>query len=169
MNGEPRSFDHFGAEDLTRLAGLAEQDLQSFIARNPHHASLPERILLIALCQGAALHYLDGSNGVKDFDVWSFFADDGSSPRYPVRRRGIARYDGSRFSDSTRRVDLLGRTISGATGADPVAEVQAYLRRPLTASARHLGKKGVVIASPTSLLGTVIWPEHDSARQHRLP
>ena len=25
--------------------------------------------------------------GVKDFDVWPFFAGDGSSPRYPVRRR----------------------------------------------------------------------------------
>ena len=29
------------------------------------------------LCQGAALHYVNGRNGVKDFDVWSIYAHYG--------------------------------------------------------------------------------------------
>ncbi len=28
--------------------------------------------LAVALCQGAAMHYYDNTNGVKDFDVWFF-------------------------------------------------------------------------------------------------
>ena len=67
-----------------------------FIVRNPHHAGLRARVLAVALCQGAALHYVDGKNGVKDFDVWTFFANDGASPAYPVRRRGEGSFEGSR-------------------------------------------------------------------------
>jgi hypothetical protein len=37
----------------------------------------------------AALHHLDGSNGVKDFDVWSFYAALGEGP-FPYRWRGTA-------------------------------------------------------------------------------
>lgn len=50
-------------------------------ARHPHGAGrYAGRLLCRALCQGAALHYLDGKNGVKDFDVWSFYAALGESP-----------------------------------------------------------------------------------------
>jgi hypothetical protein len=28
-----------------------------------------DRLFAVALCQGAALHYIDGKNGVKDLDV----------------------------------------------------------------------------------------------------
>ena len=36
------------------------------------------------LCQGAALHYVNGRNGVKDFDVWSFYAQYNDWP-FPAR------------------------------------------------------------------------------------
>src|ERR1700727_1064079 len=49
-----------------------------------------------ALYQGAALHYLDGKNGVKDFDVWSFYAALGDGP-FPYRWRGTADFGPSRF------------------------------------------------------------------------
>ncbi len=45
------------------------------------------RLVCRALCQGAALHYLDGTNGVKDFDVWSFYAERGDGP-FPYGWRG---------------------------------------------------------------------------------
>jgi hypothetical protein len=51
-----------------------------------------DRLLCVALCRGGALHYLDRSNGVKDFDVWTFFA--ALPDRYPDRalyRRNKAR------------------------------------------------------------------------------
>jgi len=36
------------------------------------------------LCQGAALHYVNGKNGVKDFGVWSFYAQHDDWP-FPPR------------------------------------------------------------------------------------
>ena len=130
MSGdEARSYDRFEDDDLAHLADLARRDLGAFIVRNPHHAGLRARVLAVALCQGAALHYVDGKNGVKDFDVWTFFADDGASPAYPVRRRGEGSFEGSRFADSTRRVDLLGRTLKVSADADPIRAVQSYLER----------------------------------------
>ena len=64
---------------------------------------------------GAALHYLDGTNGVKDFDVWSFYAERGDGP-FPYRWRGTADYGPSKFgrypddppSFTGRRVDCSG-------------------------------------------------------------
>jgi hypothetical protein len=34
--------------------------------------------------QGAALHYVNGQNGIKDFDVWSFYAQYDDWP-FPPR------------------------------------------------------------------------------------
>jgi hypothetical protein len=45
------------------------------------------RLLGRALCQGAALHYVNGKNGVRDFDVWSFYARHDDWP-FPARWRG---------------------------------------------------------------------------------
>ena len=62
------------------LAGDAEAEL---FARNPDGSGrYTGRLLGRALCQGAALHYVDEENGVKDFDVWSFYAqyDDWPCP-----------------------------------------------------------------------------------------
>src|SRR5262245_43936354 len=70
-----RSLEKITDSDLERLCELAQSDLRSLFERRPQLGRLyAERLLCIALCQGAALHYVDGRNGVKDFDVWSFFA-----------------------------------------------------------------------------------------------
>jgi hypothetical protein len=101
---------------------------------------------------------VDGRNGVKDFDVWTFFSDDGRSPKYPARRRGVAKFEGSRFRESTGRVDLLGRTLEAPPGTDPVGAVQRYLRASTTSTAHHLGNKAVVVLDPADRRGEVIWP-----------
>jgi len=44
------------------------------------------RLLMLALCQGAALHYVDKLHGVKDFDVWGFFK---SLPNLSFPYRGV--------------------------------------------------------------------------------
>ena len=156
MSVGPRSYDRFGAEDLAHLADIARRDLEAFIARNPHHQSLKDRILLVALCQGAAVHYLNGTNGVKDFDVWTFFADDGASPPYPARRRGVEPFEGTRFTSSTRRVDLLGRTLKAEAASDPIEIVRGYLRSA-SGSGWHLAQKAVVVLEPAERRGEVIW------------
>ena len=51
---------------------------------------------------GGALHYLDckkgaaKKNGVKDLDVYSFYADDPEIP-WPYRRHGVAGFGASEF------------------------------------------------------------------------
>jgi hypothetical protein len=61
--------------DLLRLAALAADAEAGLFRRNPRGSGrYAGRLLGRALCQGAALHYVNDRNGVKDFDVWSFYA-----------------------------------------------------------------------------------------------
>src|SRR4051794_25267324 len=90
-----RSYKLITKEDLRRLARIAKRDCNRFIRRNPHRAYLAKNVLCVALCQGAALHYVGGKNGIKDFDVWTFYGGRGRP--YPARVRrsedfGIAKF-----------------------------------------------------------------------------
>ena len=129
------------------------------------------RLVCRALCQGAALHYLDGTNGVKDFDVWSFYAERGDGP-FPYRWRGTADYGRSKFgrypddppSFTGRRVDLLGRSLDVPLDAEPAKVLRDYLSAARTRSAKELAAKAVVLIYPEQLAGKVIWPEASPAR-----
>jgi hypothetical protein len=70
-----RSLARIEIDDLLRLAALAADAEAELLKRNPQGSGrYAGRILCRALCQGAALHYVNERNGVKDFDVWSFYA-----------------------------------------------------------------------------------------------
>jgi hypothetical protein len=78
------SFERITKADLRPLAALALDYFNDLFERRPHPSGgFRGRLLLLALCQGAALHYVDGSHGVKDFDVWGFFL----RRRLPARLR----------------------------------------------------------------------------------
>jgi hypothetical protein len=47
-------------------------------------------VLCIALCQGAANHFLDGKTGINDFDVYTFYRQNPQKPWYAKR---IKNYD----------------------------------------------------------------------------
>lgn len=85
-----RSLARIDVDDLLRLAVLAAEVEAGLFARNPRGAGrYAGRLVCRALCQGAARHYLDGENGVKDFDVWSFYTARSDGP-FPYRWRGTA-------------------------------------------------------------------------------
>lgn len=116
-----RSLARIDRSDLLRLAALAAEAEEGLFARHPDGVGrYAGRLLCRALCQGAALHYLDGRNGVKDFDVWSFYAARDDGP-FPYRRRGTAdfgpsksgRWPGDPPSYAGRRVDFLGSRCTG--------------------------------------------------------
>ncbi len=48
-----------------------------------------DRRVAVTLAQGAALHFVDGRNGVKDLDVWMFYAQvpGGGNPFGQRKRR----------------------------------------------------------------------------------
>jgi hypothetical protein len=161
-----RSLAVFDAEDLRRLSDIARKDVQRFIAGNPAAcAELPNKILCVALCQGAALHYIDKTNGVKDIDVWTFFADYGAKP-WPDRRNAMP-YDfgPSKFGRHPddlgyigRRVDCLGKSIACEAGMSPIEALQHYLRTQPTGTAHLLAQKAAVIIDPVEHRGQVVWP-----------
>jgi len=71
-----RSMERIELSDLYHLADLAADVEAGLFARHPAGSGrYAGRLLCRVLCQGAALHYVDHTNGVKDFDVWSFYAE----------------------------------------------------------------------------------------------
>jgi hypothetical protein len=168
-----RSYEQIHLSDLKRLAEIALADRTDFFARHPRWRALySKRLGCVALCQGAALHFIDHTNGIKDFDVWSFFCEQ---PRQPFPRRPVVYRDLglSAFGTSSdrpdfigRRVDLLLKSIVCSPDADPVTALQQYLAEGRTETARCLAKKAVVLIEPAELLGFVAWPlqtEYDQA------
>jgi len=150
--------------DLRRLAELARDDREDLFSRIPRWRRLyADRLLCVTLCQGAALHYWDGTNGVKDLDVWTFYANN---PELPFNPRRIRRVDfgtshlGRHPNDpefAGRAVDLLGRSLRCLVGTDPILAVRAYLSEGQSESARRLAQKAVVMLDPPQLRGQVIW------------
>lgn len=83
--GSGRSPARIDRNDLLRLAKLAADVEAGLFARHPQGARrYAGRLVCRALCQGAALHYLDARTGVKDSDVWSFYAARRDRP-FPYR------------------------------------------------------------------------------------
>lgn len=132
MESAERSLSCIDMDDLAHFAFIASQDRADFFERYPR----PQNFLCSALCQGAAKHYVDSANGVKDVDVWSFFAKTASVPHFNARRRverdlGPSKFgvrpDDAKRGFTGRRVDLLGRSIDVAPGEGPVEAFVAYL------------------------------------------
>ena len=161
-----RSLERIDRDDLLRLAKLAADVEAGLFARHPQGAGrYAGRLVCRALCQGAALHYLDVRNGVKDLDVWSFYAARDDGP-FPYRWRGTADYGLSKFgrwpddppSFTGRRVDLLGRSLDVPLYAEPAKALRDYLLAARTRSAKELAAKAVVLINPEQLVGKVVWP-----------
>jgi hypothetical protein len=168
-----RSDAQIGDAELARLAGIAADDREARFARRRRWAGYKNRVLCVALCQGAALHYVDGRNKVKDLDVWTFYAEDETIGVFPYRWMTTADFGPSRFGRRAaepggryagRRVDLLGRSLAVPVDADPINSLLDYLHDARTESARRLAEKAVVIIEPADLRGTVVWPRAEHSR-----
>ena len=168
INGDPlrRSYVPIIRADLVRLLKLARDDREAFFAKHQDWASLYEgRLLGTALCQGAAMHYMNPSVGINDFDVYTFYAAHPGRPWYAKRIKSVD-YGDAKFGQSEisnlryigRRVDLLSRALDVAPGADIIDSITTYLRSGRTETSRHLAKKAVVLLEPTDRLGGIVWP-----------
>ena len=162
-----RSYEKIAKPDLRKLLAFSNQDRQEFFNRNLRWRKLyAYRIMCVALCQGAALHYYDGKNGVKDFNVWTFYYEHSKGP-FPYRRRGEKDFGISKFgchpSDAEnfkgRRIELMGRSLKVRKSSDPIKAIQNYLDNSPTKSANILRKKPVVFLAPKRYMGKIVWPE----------
>ena len=160
-----RSYVRITRVDLQRLGEIAARDRADLFQRKPDTGRLyADRLFAVALCQGGALHYLDGKNGIKDLDVWSFFKPN-PARQFPPGRRKELDFGDPKFGVTEgwphfvgRRVDHIGRAIPDIDYSDPVAVLRRYLSNGTTKSARQLAKKAMILIEPALLLGTVVWP-----------
>jgi len=167
-----RSREPITLKDLRRLGALAKQDREDLFRRKIETGRLyADRLFAVALCQGAAKHYIDRKSGIKDFDVWSFYRAH-PERQFPPRRVAQVDFGDPRFGTTDgspefvgRRVDLIGRSLRGTDFSDPVLVLRNYLRDGVTETARCLAQKAVVLIEPVELLGTIVWP--DKGRKHR--
>lgn len=165
MTKVERSMEKITKADLQRLASIARSDREDLFRRNSSLGKLHRnRVLCVALCQGAALHYLDKKNGVRDFDVWTFYHEHHECP-FPYRRRMRRDFGHPKFGKSPdsptfvgRRVDLFGRSIPYERDQTPIEAVRCYLANSRNRSPRLLAKKAVIILEPEDQLGEVLWP-----------
>jgi len=161
-----RSLARIEIADLLRLAALAAEAEAELFRRKPQGSGrYAGRLLGRALCQGAALHYVNERNGIKDFDVWSFYAQYDDWP-FPPRWRGTRDFGPSKFGRhpgdppcySGRRVDLLGRSLPAEPGADLADVLRRYLAARRTDSAKALAAKAVILIDPEKRAGEIVWP-----------
>lgn len=167
--GTDRSSAPFTDAHLDRLAEIALEDQAAMFTRTPRLAVYRDRLLLIALCQGGALHYLDGSNGVKDLDVYSFYAQHPTVRMHPLRHT-VADFGASEFGHRPadaeargrkfvgRAVDLLVRSLPVEPDADPIMAVRGWLLASKNETPRLLKQKAVIGLYPNIYRGSVVWP-----------
>lgn len=164
VGAEGRSYRAIENEDLEKLAEIARRDRENFFAKYPEWAeTYAERVLGITLCQGAAQHYIDGTTGINDFDIYTFYRKNPDKHWYAKR---IKAYDFSdpKFGQSVnrpdwvgRRVDCMGRAIEAGTGEDVISSLRRYLREARSETAKLLAEKAIVLLEPHC--GMVVWPE----------
>lgn len=159
-----RSFVMLTDEHLERLSGIAQDVFQTLMAKPDAKSRVyADRMLMVALCQGSALHFVDGVNGVKDLDVWGFFRShpDQAFPSIAKWKRDFGPSSLGRHPYDVgyrgRRIDIFGRAIAAEDNEDGPTAVQRWLTNRFTNSASHLARKAVVAIYPAILRGTIVW------------
>jgi hypothetical protein len=197
-----RSFAPLTLEHLDRLVALATVDHEKFTRPDGRSEYSGLRVAVV-LAQGAAQHWVDihagaaHPNGVKDLDVWTFYAAR-PGVRFPADKRethadfgrsslGRQVYTPAdvatlgprahRWKKYTgRRVDFLMRALPVPAGC-PLDEAEQAIANWLTAGAQalsakppsswHLSRKAVVGLWPAPLAGRTLWPCSPIARMSR--
>lgn len=156
-----RCYEPLALTDLRMIASAATQSLNAVFDRAAVAGLYRNRLILLALAQGSALHYLNGTNGIKDFDVWAFF-EAGPAKPFPHRKRWCSDIGPSRFGRhpadtgySGRRLDLMGRSIEVASGETAEDAVQRWLASKAS-SAVALRQKPMFCLVPENSLGNRI-------------
>jgi hypothetical protein len=159
------SFERITKADLRRLARIVADEREDFFARHAEWKLLyARRLLCTALCGQSALHFCNGTAGIEEFDVWSFYGAHAEAPfphhRHSYRDFGKPKFGRADGSDAYvgRRIRLTGRSLSSRPGDDPVVSLQRYIRSGRTQSARHIRSSVAVLIEPESHLAYVAWP-----------
>lgn len=152
---------------LRFLVQVTKIELEAFFRRNPRQVSrYRNRFLAAALCQGAALHYLNRKNGVKDFDIHLFYVQH---PKHKQMSRAVKPLIMEVPDFGIREIDFIRTVVPErfAQGADHSVSgvLQRFLQRRPTSNARFLTEKAVIGLIPEHLFARVVWPIHDNSNR----
>ncbi len=188
-----RSLAPIEREHLDRLAALADIQHAQFVREGARAHSWENRRVAVVLAQGGALHYLDGVTGVKDFDIWTFYAAIPGMPlrcgRYETHAdfgpsvHGRQQYPtdfkhpqkATWLSYQGRRVDFMVRDLPVAVGAttdETTHALRVWLangandRSSRKSSSWHLSCKAMIWVAPAEP-GAPIWPDPERGRRRR--
>lgn len=166
--GDSYSRVHIDIGDLRGFARIA----LAVLSGTEYGRRYSPDLALVALCQGAANHFavLNGAArryfdperaGVKDIDIWLFFARPGF---HPLWRR---HYDlgESKFGHNPpevgyrgRRMDFFGRSIPALVSEAPEVAFRGWLSSGKRGSSPWcLARKAAVGLYPYSVFGKVLW------------
>jgi hypothetical protein len=102
-----RSRSPLTATHLSRLSEIAEADHAFFTRDAGNWTDYRDQRVLVLLTQGGALHYLDGKSGVKDLDLWTFYAaNPGHSIAQLGQRHRAVDFGLSEFGRQLYRLDV---------------------------------------------------------------
>jgi hypothetical protein len=157
-----RSFEPLTKTDLAHLGYVAKNVFETKIIATPIGRLYFDRLIMFALCQGAAKHYVDQRHGIKDLDVWAFF-DAGPKSPFPYRSRWVADFGAShlgRHPDDGgydgRRVDVVGRSIPTDQFADGAEAIRAWLHGR-SSSASYLIRRPIIGLYPEQYFDVRVW------------
>ena len=159
------SFERITKADLRRLARIAAQERDEFFARHAEWRLLyARRMLCSALCGRSALHFCNGTAGIEEFELWSFYATHAEAP-FPHYRHDFRDFGKSKFGRGAgsdiylgRKIRLTGRSIPCRPDDDPIVVLQHYIRAGSSRSARQIRASAAVLIEPETHLGYVAWP-----------
>lgn len=106
MGDGARAYDQIKLHHLEHLGDLAMADRRALASRKPQYAGIEDRVVRVAICRGAALHFCDGINGVQDFDVWSFLRRIRRSTDFSTVQSDGNELPNCRVEKCSRKVDL---------------------------------------------------------------
>ena len=159
-----RSYEKILLQDLKKILSCAYTDIESFFERFPKYSVLYKgHETIVVLGQGAALHYIDNKNGIKDFDVWFFFPEKNLT--LPYRRRGVVDFGESKFGKEEnekvlkgRRIDVLMRSDSFFNYGNPTDCLINYLNYKKSSTSNLLKKKAFIGLFPDNIFSQILWP-----------
>ncbi|UIK18027.1 hypothetical protein [Rhizobium leguminosarum] len=156
-----RSLELINTADLQQFSEAALRKLSEIFRRAPVAGLYENRLLILALAQGGALHYENGETGLKDIDIWAFFSEGPSKP-FPPRARWTVDFGPSKFGRhpddigfTGRRMDILGRSIPTQANEQPEKSVRRWLDG-WSGSAVALRQKPMFAIFPKAISGSRI-------------
>lgn len=151
-----RIYTKLDLNDLKALQKLALEEHEEFFKRNRHlKDAYYDSLVGIALCQGAASHYINSSVGIKDFDIWHFYAEN-KDIGFPYRA-----HKSIENGYKNRSIDFLKRAINQKLcenySNNPKQSIMEYLFERNTITKRILLKKAIIGLFPKEIFGEVMW------------